>query len=66
MARALVCTMVPCDMCDETVMGATYFVHGTPDRFCSLVCCKIFYSQPNTWISKHRKETANAIHRSAV
>lgn len=66
MGRALICTMVACDMCDETVLGATYFVHGNPDRFCSLVCCKIFYSQPNKWIHQHRKETHDALYRPAM
>ena len=45
-----------CDSCNEAVTQSPYAVHGNPERFCSLVCCKIFYAQPNAAIRQHRQE----------
>jgi hypothetical protein len=43
-----------CHMCRDTAQGIR--VVGNPEVFCSMRCCKIFYSRPVEWISQHRKE----------
>jgi hypothetical protein len=48
--------MPACDCCNETITGALFMVEGNPERFCSLVCTRIFYARPTRWISQHRKE----------
>jgi hypothetical protein len=42
-------------MCHDAVAQQVTVV-GNPERFCSLVCAKIFYSRPTKWINQHRKE----------
>lgn len=45
-----------CDTCDVVLGKEFYGVHGNPERFCDLTCCKIFYSRPVGQISTHRRE----------
>ena len=52
--------MLECDTCNGAITDAPFLVLGTPERFCSLVCCKIFYTRTTGWISTHRKEKNHA------
>lgn len=49
-----------CDCCNDAITDAPIFVHGNNELFCSLTCCKIFYSREVKWISLFRKEKKNA------
>ena len=58
MAEALAvrsCVAPECAMC-RGVAPANIAVIGNPEQFCSLLCCKIFYSRPTKWIDQHRRE----------
>jgi CO dehydrogenase/acetyl-CoA synthase beta subunit len=44
-----------CSMCQDAAPVKVCVV-GNPERFCSLTCCKIFYSRPTKWICQHRSE----------
>jgi hypothetical protein len=46
-----------CSMCQDAA-PAKVGVVGNPEHFCSLVCCKIFYSRPAKWIIQHRREAS--------
>lgn len=57
MSTALAVYVMPsCDTCDEGITDAPIFVQGNDEMFCSLACCKIFYSRTTRWISQFRKE----------
>lgn len=48
--------MYECDCCNDAIVDAPIVVIGNEEKFCSLSCCKIFYSRPTKWISIFRKE----------
>ena len=44
-----------CSMCGGAAPGKIAVI-GNPEQFCSLTCCKIFYSRPTKWVEQHRRE----------
>jgi hypothetical protein len=45
-----------CDTCATELGPGTTYIEGTPERFCDLTCCRIFYSRPVKVIAQLRKE----------
>jgi len=57
MGKALIKFRPQCAACEETV-EVEFFVLDTPERFCSLVCAKIYFAYPIEYIRQQRREKA--------